>query len=71
MADASHESSEHGPERRAGARANDFPYYNGLPQQITGPQWLFVMLGVVAGFAVLAAAISAGLAFLLRRKGMI
>ncbi|MCB9825992.1 MAG: type II CAAX endopeptidase family protein [Planctomycetota bacterium] len=57
MADASHESSEHGPERRAGARANDFPYYNGLSQQITGPQWLFVMLGVVAGFAVLAAPI--------------
>jgi membrane protease YdiL (CAAX protease family) len=35
---------------------NDFPFYNGLPVRITGPQWLFVMLTVGLGFAALVAA---------------
>jgi len=39
--------------------ANDFPYYNGIPARITGPQWWFVMLIVAIGFAVLVAPIPA------------
>jgi uncharacterized protein len=31
----------------------DFPYYNGAPVAISGPQWLFVMAMVMAGFLVL------------------
>jgi membrane protease YdiL (CAAX protease family) len=35
----------------------DFPFYNGVPVGLSGPQWLFVMAAVVAGFAVLVAPI--------------
>jgi membrane protease YdiL (CAAX protease family) len=31
----------------------DFPFYNGLPVALSGPQWLLVMAAVVAGFAAL------------------
>ncbi|MFH5207198.1 CPBP family intramembrane glutamic endopeptidase [Antrihabitans sp. NCIMB 15449] len=30
----------------------DIPYYNGIPQVITGKQWWLVMAAIVAGFAV-------------------
>ena len=31
----------------------DFPYYNGRPTAVTGPQWLLVMAAVALGFVVL------------------
>lgn len=31
----------------------DFPFYNGAPVSIAGPQWLFVMAAVVLGFLML------------------
>lgn len=36
---------------------DDFPYYNARPVAISGAQWLFVLLMVAMGFAVLAAPI--------------
>lgn len=36
-------------------RTGDFPFYNGMPVKISGPQWLFVMAAVVIGFAALIA----------------
>jgi membrane protease YdiL (CAAX protease family) len=33
--------------------ASDFPFYNGLPTQISGRQWLFVLAMVVLGFLLL------------------
>ncbi len=35
----------------------DFPFYNGAPVALSGAQWLFVMVAVAAGFAVLVAPI--------------
>ena len=32
---------------------NDFPFYNGAPVRITGPQWSFVMLAAALGFLAL------------------
>lgn len=37
------------------SEARDFPYYNGKPVLISGPQWLFVMAAVVCGYIVLTA----------------
>lgn len=36
-------------------RANDFPYYNGLPVRLSGWQWCLVLAGTALGFAVLIA----------------
>ncbi|MCU0775877.1 MAG: CPBP family intramembrane metalloprotease [Ideonella sp.] len=48
------------PERGLGRPEDpgrDFPFYNGAPVGLSGGQWLFVMVAVVAGFAVLIAPI--------------
>ena len=34
---------------------DDFPYYNGKPEGLSGKQWLLLMFGVLAGFLVLIA----------------
>jgi hypothetical protein len=36
---------------------DDFPYYNGRPVRISGPQWWFVMLMTAIGFLALVAPI--------------
>jgi hypothetical protein len=35
--------------------AGDFPFYNGIPQSLTGLQWLVILFGVAAGFYALTA----------------
>lgn len=37
--------------------AGDFPFYNGTPLNITGPQWLIVLAGCVLGFVSLTTSI--------------
>jgi membrane protease YdiL (CAAX protease family) len=37
---------------------DDFPFYNGVPAGISGPQWGFVMVMVAIGFAVLGLALT-------------
>ena len=35
------------------APSNDFPFYNGVPQEVSGRRWFFVMGMVILGFLVL------------------
>ncbi|MCA9053746.1 MAG: CPBP family intramembrane metalloprotease [Planctomycetaceae bacterium] len=48
------EAITHTPSADITAIDDDFPFYNGKPASISGPQWLFLMAMVVVGFLLIA-----------------